>query len=516
MNRNFTCVQTKDKGRFTWLDRDKINVIYSKMFIGGLVIAITMLDKMSGVPGILSGFFVIGGCMNQTYHFTEGKILSPLIKFTIPILLAVFLQAMYGAVDLLIVGRFGNTASVSAVATGSQMIQTITGIITGLTMGITVLLGQKIGENRMDEASRIVGASIGLFAVISIIVTAMMMLTVRPFAELMNAPAAAFEKTVHYVLICSAGIVFIVTYNVISGIFRGMGNSKLPLAFVGIACVTNIVGDFVLVGIFQLDAAGAAIATVTAQAVSIVLSLVIIKKQGFPFVFTKKSIHFHKAEIKRILKLGAPIALQDALTNVSFLIITSIINSLGLIASAAIGVSEKIVIFIMLIPIAYMSSVSAFVAQNIGAGRCDRAKKSMLYAMSTALVFGVMMFCITFWHGHILAGIFSNDAQVIAACAEYMKAYAVDCVLVCVLFCFMGYFNGLGKTMFVMIQGFLAAFLVRIPFSYFMSQKPGVTMLQIGFASPVATILSIFLCVIYFRYVTARETTSEAQFMIHD
>lgn len=445
--------------------------------------------------------------MEQINSFTEGKILSPLIKFTIPILLAIFLQAMYGAVDLLVVGQFGNASSVSAVATGSQIMQTITGLMTGLTMGITIFVGQKIGKKQTSEAAKAIGTAICLFTCISAVVTVIMMLAARSFASEMNSPAEAFEQTVHYVLICSAGTIFIVAYNVISAVFRGIGNSKLPLAFVGIACVTNIVGDLVLVGIFKLDVSGAAIATVFAQAVSVVLSLVIIKKRGLPFPFSMKDIRFHKNEIQNILKLGSPIALQDVLTNVSFLLITSIINSLGLIESAAIGVSEKIVVFIMLIPIAYMSSISAFVAQNIGAGKSERAKKAMYYAMATSLVFGLIMFSFSFWHGNVLAGIFSNDMRVIAACAEYMKAYAIDCVLVCVLFCFMGYFNGCGKTIFVMAQGLLSAFLIRIPFSYFISKIPEVTMLQIGFASPIATVFSIIICIIYFKYCNHREIT---------
>ncbi len=445
--------------------------------------------------------------MEQINHFTEGKLFSPFIKFTIPILLAIFLQAMYGAVDLLIVGQFGDASSVSAVATGSQIMHTITGIITGLTMGTTVLLGQRIGEKRMEDAAKTVGASICLFAVVAIFVTITMMLAARPLAVLMHAPEQAFEKTVHYVMICSGGAVFIVGYNVISGIFRGIGNSKLPLIFVGIACVVNVIGDLILIGVFHLDAVGAAVATIFSQAVSVLLSLIIIRRKGLPFSLSRENIRFQGAEIKGILKLGWPIALEDSLTNFSFLIITSIINSLGLIASAAIGVSERVVIFIMLIPIAYMSSVSAFVAQNIGAKKPERARKTLYYAISTSLFFGVILFCVSFWRGDILAGIFSKDAQVIAACAEYMKAYAVDCVLVCIVFCFMGYFNGCGKTMFVMVQGILAAFLVRIPYSYFMSQVPGATMLQIGFASPIATTFSIILCVIYFLYIHRKKAT---------
>lgn len=439
--------------------------------------------------------------MKDEANFTEGKILAPLIRFSVPILAAVFLQAMYGAVDLLVVGQFGDAAGVSAVSTGSQVMQTVTGIISGLTVGTTVLIGQKTGAKDMAGAARTVGASIAVFGVLAAALSVVMMLGAGRFAAGMHAPAEAFCQTVQYILICSAGILFIVAYNVISGIFRGIGNSRLPLLFVGIACVCNIAGDFLLVGVFRLGAAGAALATVLSQAVSVVLSVRIIHKRGLGFPFSRSDVRFHRSEIRGVLRLGSPIALQDAMTNISFLIITSIINALGLIPSAAIGVSEKVVVFIMLIPISFMSSVSAFSAQNIGAGKPQRARKAMLYAMAVSLCFGAPMFCIAFFRGDFLAGIFARDAQVVLACAQYMKAYAVDCVLVCVLFCFMGYFNGIGKTLFVMVQGVLAAFLVRIPYSYFVSRIPGVTMLEIGFASPLATVFSLVLCMLYDRHV---------------
>ncbi len=448
--------------------------------------------------------------MEQTTNFTEGKILSPLIKFSIPILLALFLQAMYGAIDLMVVGQFGDATGVSAVATGSQVMQTITGIITGLTMGITILVGQKIGQKDRKGAADTIGTAILLFTVVAVILTITMLFAAKPMAALMHAPEAAFEKTVEYILVCSSGIIFIVAYNVISGLFRGLGNSKLPLLFVGIACIMNIIGDYVLVGLFHLDAKGAALATVFAQATSVILSIAIIRKKGLGFPFSKENISFHAMAVKNILRLGSPIALQDALTNISFLIITSIVNAMGLIESAAIGVSEKLVVFIMLIPVSFMSSVSAFTAQNIGAGKPDRARKAMYYAMVTALCFGVAMFSLTFFRGDLLSGIFAKDASVIKASAEYMKAYAIDCLLVCVLFCFMGYFNGSGKTVFVMLQGVLAAFLFRIPFSYFVSRTEGATMLDIGFASPVATTFSIVLCLFYYRHIRKQQNIPEA------
>ncbi len=436
--------------------------------------------------------------MEKITDFTEGKILKPLIMFSLPILAALFLQAMYGAADLMIVGQFADTAGVSAVSTGSQVMQMITGIVSGLTMGTTVLIGQKIGQKNLDDAGKTIGASVCLFLIIAAVITAVFMIFAGQIATLMQAPAKAYKQTVDYILICSVGTVFIVSYNLISGILRGMGNSRLPLLFVGVACIVNIVLDLLFVAVFKWNSAGAAAATVIAQAASVFFALAVIKKRGLAIPFSLKDISFNKEEIIGILKLGSPIALQDALTTVSFLIITAILNALGLIASAAVGVCEKLVIFIMLVPIAYMSSISAFVAQNIGAGKGERAKKAMYSAMGTSVVFGVLMFCLSFFRGDLLASIFTNDPAVIAAAAEYMKAYAIDALLVSVLFCYTGLFNGAGQTMFVMVQGLIATFFVRIPYSYFVSKIAGVTMLQIGFASPVATIISVIMCISYY------------------
>ena len=435
--------------------------------------------------------------MNQN-NFTQGKILGPLLRFALPVLFALFLQAMYGGVDLLIVGQFASARDVSAVSTGSQIMQSITGVITGLAMGVTVLIGQKIGEDKPDEAGNAVGAGICLFMVIGIAVTVVMTAFASPVARMMQAPEEAFDQTVAYVRICSAGTVFIIAYNVIGSVFRGMGNSKMPLITVAIACAVNIAGDILLGAVFRMGAAGAAWATVFAQGVSVLLSGLIIKRLPGPFPFTRKNIRFHKESIWGVLKLGSPIALQDALVSVSFLVILAIVNSLGLVASAGVGVAEKICAFIMLVPVAFSQSMSAFVAQNVGAGRYDRARKALFRGVGASLLAGAVMFYLSFFHGDILCGLFARDAQVIAAGADYLKAYAIDTIFVSFLFCFSGYFNGCGRTFFVMAQGVAGAFLVRIPFSYLMSRTAGATLFQVGLATPASTLLQISLCAGYY------------------
>lgn len=447
--------------------------------------------------------------MTKVSNFTEGKIFSPLLKFTIPILMALFLQTMYGAVDLLIVGQFGNAADVSAVSTGSQVMTAITSMITGLTMGITILIGQKLGEGNKKDAGNVVGSGISIFAIIAIVVTIVVVIFSSSIATLMHVPIEAFDSTASYLKICAMGAIFIVSYNVIGGVFRGLGDSKTPLITVGIACVVNIIGDLIFVGVFKMAATGAACATVLAQAISVILSLILIRRRGLPFEFSRKNIKFYKNLTSQIIKYGAPIALQDVLVNLSFLVIMMIGNSMGVVASAGMGVAQKLVGFIMLIPLSFSQAVSAFVAQNYGAKKYNRAKKVLLYSLAASLGCGIVMFYITFFHGNLLSQIFTKDEAVILASWDYMKSYGIDCLFTAIMFCMVGYFNGCGKTTFVMIQGIVGAFCVRIPVSYLMSKLEPVSLFKVGLATPASTFVQIILCVSFFVFLSKKSAKED-------
>ena len=436
--------------------------------------------------------------MEREHDFTQGPILFALLRFALPVLLALLLQAMYGAVDLQVVGRFGAAADISAVSTGSQIMQTVTMVITGLAMGVTVLLGQKIGEGRPDEAGRAVGCGICLFAAVTLIVTAVMLLAAPGMAVVMQAPADAFDGTVRYVRICSAGAVFIVSYNILGSIFRGLGDSNMPLITVAIACFFNIAGDLLLVGGFGMGVAGAAIATVAAQGISVALSMIIIRRRKLPFALTRADIRFDREITGRILRLGSPVALQDLLVSLSFLAIIAIANAMGTVASAGVGVAEKLCAFVMLVPSAYMQSMSAFVAQNIGAGREDRARRALACGIASSVAAGLLMGWAAFFHGDVLAGLFARDAAVIAAAWAYLKAYAIDCLLTSFLFCFTGYFNGCGQTVFVMVQGFVGALGVRLPMAFLMSRVSPGSLFHLGLSTPASTVVQIALCSGYF------------------
>lgn len=444
--------------------------------------------------------------MEKSHNLSEGNIVPSLVTFAIPVFFALFLQALYGGVDLLVVGQFAETADVSGVATGSMLLSTLTMIITGLSMGITILVGEKMGKREPEEAGRAIGSGICLFAVFALLLTLFMVLGSGMITGLLHAPTEAFAQTSMYIKICGAGSVFIVAYNVLGAVFRGIGDSKTPLITVAIACVVNIAGDLLLVAVFHMGAAGAALATVLAQAVSVLISFILIRRKQLPFEFSRTFIRLERNFIGTELKLGSPVALQELLVGISFLLIQTIVNSFGVVASAGVGVAEKVCAFLLLVPSAYMQSMSAFVAQNMGAGKPKRAKTALRYGVASAFCVGILLSAITFFHGDLLSAIFSKEADVIEASHSYLKAYAIDCLLTPFLFCLTGYYNGCEKTLFVMIQGIIGAFLVRIPIVYLVSRMTGATLFQIGLGTPAASIVQIILCLGMFVYLEKANT----------
>ena len=430
--------------------------------------------------------------MDDRQDFTQGSIFGKMIQFMFPILGALILQAMYGAVDMLIVGRFGTDAGISAVSTGSNIMNLITFVLCALAAGVTILMGRYLGERSNEKIGKLLGSAIAFFGAFAILFTVVLIVFARPAAVLMQAPEEAVDLTVQYIRICGAGFIFVVAYNLISGIFRGMGNSRLPLVFVAIACVVNIVGDLLLVAVFNMNVAGAAIATIAAQAISVLLSLVIIRKEKLPFEFNRTDIRFGK-EIGAFVKIGAPLALQEFLTNITFLALCAFINRLGLDASNGYGIGQKIQSFVLLIPSSLFQCMASFVAQNVGARKEDRAKKGMLYGMAVGASIGVVIALMAFFKGDVLASLFSSDEKAIARAFEYLRGFAPEAVVTSVLFSFMGYFNCHSRSFFVMLQGLAQSLLVRLPMSYIMSIQPDANLMKIGLAAPSATIFGIVL-----------------------
>ena len=432
--------------------------------------------------------------------FTQGSILKKLSMFMLPVLGALVLQAAYGAVDLLVVGQFGSTAGLSAVSTGSQVMNLVTFVVTQLSMGVTVLIARYLGEKRPALIGAVLGGAAIVFTILSAGMFVLLVGFAHPISVLMQAPAEAIQLTVSYVRICGGGILFIVAYNLLAAIFRGLGDSRSPLLFVLVACIVNIAGDLLLVAGFHMDAAGAAIATVAAQAVSVVLAISLLIKKKMPFTIRREDFRLNP-QCRKFLAIGLPLALQEFLTQLSFLALCAFVNRLGLTASSGYGVACKIVNFAMLIPSALMQSMASFVAQNVGAGNQKRARKAMFTGIGLGLVFGCAVFALvllrrtTCWPGSS-----PRTQRSVQKGFEYLKGFAPETIVTAILFSMVGYFNGNNQTLWVMIQGLVQTLLVRLPMAYCMSMQPNASLTKIGLSAPTSTLVGIVLNVGYYLY----------------
>ncbi len=432
---------------------------------------------------------------SQIYDLTTGSISKTLIRFALPFLGSSLLQFLYGVVDMIVVGQFSDAAGVTAVNNSSQIMQLVTSLICGIATGGTVLLGQYIGAKKYRDAGKTVGSMIYLFAGLAAVITAVLLVFGNGIVNLLQVPNEAVVPAQAYLRICGIGTSFIVGYNVVSSILRGIGDSKRPMYFIAISCLLNIVGDLILVGRFRLGAEGAAIATVAAQAVSFLCALVTLFCSGLPFPVARKP---ERQKSIRVLQLGIPVAFQDVFATLSFIIITVVVNLIGLSQSAAVGVVERIIGFSMVIPIAFMSALAVFTAQNIGAGQQPRAKTGLRISLLISLGLTLILFLIMQFFPDFLMGIFTPDKDVIYHGSLYLRTYSIDALMVCFVFCLNGFFSGCGRTTFTMFNCLFSTFIVRVPLVILFASLPNVTMLQIGIAAPVASAVQIIIQIIYY------------------
>lgn len=432
----------------------------------------------------------------RAYDLTQGRITPTLMRFALPFLGASLLQFMYAVVDMIIVGQFSDSAGIAAVNNSSQVMQLVTSLICGIATGGTVLMGQYLGAKQEREAGRTVGNMIALFVVLAVLITAGLLAFGNGLVTLMQVPEEAVVPARAYLRICGLGTVFIVGYNVVASILRGIGDSRRPMYFIAISCVLNIIGDLILVGGFHMGAAGAAIATVVSQAVSFLTALITLCRSGLPFPVTWK---LEGAKVGKVLRLGTPIALQDVMATLSFVIITVVVNIIGLDQSAAVGIVERIIGFSMVIPVAFMSAISVFAAQHIGAQQPQRARKGLWISLGVSLVLTLFLFAAMQLIPEVLMGIFTDDVGVIGHGVLYIRTYSIDALLVCFVFCLNGFFSGCGHTGFTMFNSLFSTFVVRVPLVILFAALPGSTMFHIGIAAPVASVIQIIIQLIYYR-----------------
>ena len=438
-------------------------------------------------------------------ELTSGSVMKNLLFFSLPYLLSFFLQTLYGMADLLIIGQFGSVADTTAVSVGSQVMHMLTVMIVGLAMGATVNIGQAIGGRDNRRAALFTGNTVTLFMGLSSVLTLLLLVLRRAIVSAVSTPADAAAGTVDYLTICFIGIPFITAYNIISAVFRGMGDSKSPMYFIAVACAANIALDYLFIGVLGMGPAGAALGTVLSQAISVIISLIVIKRRSTGLALTKADIRPNKQIIGKILKICIPVAMQDGFIQIAFMVITVIANRRGLNDAAAVGIVEKIIGFLFLVPSSMLSAVSALGAQNIGAQKPERARKTLLYAIFIAAGFGGTVAVIMQFLSSGAVSLFTDSAVVTRLGGEYLRGYAWDWLFAGIHFAFSGYFCACGKSGISFMHNMIAILLVRIPGAYFMSSMFPGTLYPMGLATAAGSLLSALICAAAFIILIKKE-----------
>ena len=439
---------------------------------------------------------------------TSGSVWKNIVYFSLPYLLSYFLQTLYGLADLFIVGQFDGVASTTAVSIGSQVMHMLTVMIAGLAMGTTVNIGRAVGARDSQKASKVVGNTTVLFVGVSVVLAVVLLVLVQPIVRVMSTPAEAVEGTVRYLTICFIGIPFITAYNVIASIFRGLGDSKSPMYFIAVACVANIALDYLFIGALHMGPAGAALGTTLSQTISVAVSLLVILKKKTGISVKRADFRPERVTMGQVLKIGVPIAAQDGFIQVAFIIITIIANRRGLSVAAAVGIVEKIISFLFLVPSSMLSTVSALGAQNMGAGKYERADQILRYAMGIAVGFGLIVSLLIQIIAGPVVGLFTTDVAVILLGAQYIRGYIWDCIFAGVHFSFSGYFCAYGRSEISFIHNLIAILCVRIPGVYLTSKIFPDTLFPMGLATATGSLLSVIICIIAFGWLKKQKRKS--------
>ena len=434
-------------------------------------------------------------------NLTSGSVFKNILYFSLPYLLSYFLQTLYGMADLFIIGQFEGVASTTAVSIGSQVMHMITVMIVGLAMGSTVTIAQAIGARDKKSASRTIGNTVTLFMAVAIGLMIFLLLLVHPIVSVMSTPSEAVSGTVAYLTVCFIGIPCITAYNIISSIFRGLGDSKSPMYFIAIACVVNIGLDYLFMGYFHLGPVGAALGTTLSQLMSVIIALIVILRKDTGISLSRKYFHPDHRSMKKILGIGIPVALQDGFIQIAFIVITIIANRRGLDTAAAVGIVEKIISFLFLVPSSMLSTVSALCAQNIGAKKHARASKTLRYGIMIAVGFGIIVSIIIQFVAEPVVSLFTSDATVIVLGSQYIRGYIFDCIFAGIHFCFSGYFCAYGKSGFSFLHNIVSILCVRIPGVYLTSLWFPSTLFPMGIATACGSLLSVIICLIVFRWM---------------
>ncbi len=436
----------------------------------------------------------------------NAGVLRALPAFALPYLLSCLMQTLYGMADLFIIGRYCGVDATTAVSIGSQVMHMVTVVLVGLAMGTTVLVGKSVGARDGESANAAVGNTVVLFAGISLLLTAGLLFAVRPVLALMSTPVEALEGAAGYLSVCFLGIPFITAYNVIGSIFRGMGNSKTPMLFVAVACVANILLDLLFIGVWGMGPLGAALGTALSQGISVLIALLYMAKRDMGIHLSRRHLRPQRAVLRELMGVGFPIALQDGFIQISFLAVTVFANRRGLQDAAAVGVVEKIIGILFLVPSAMLSTVSALSSQYIGANNPRAARATLRYAILAVVGFGILSASTMLIFAEDVVGLFTDDAVATVMGGQYMRGYVWDCVFAGIHFCFSGYFCAVGRSELSFVHNSASILLVRLPLAYYAATYVKTTLFPMGLATTCGSLLSVLICLIAYRWIRKRES----------
>jgi len=439
---------------------------------------------------------------------TNGSILGTIVSFSLPYLLAYFLQLLYGLADMYIIGQFDGVENTTAVAIGSQVMHLVTVVIVSLAMGSTVMIAKAVGAHDDRRIAGNIGNTASLFLLVGVVLAGLLLLVVKPIVSVMSTPIEAVEGTVNYLIICFIGIPFITAYNVIAAVYRGLGDSRTPMYFVAIACVLNIALDYLFIGGFHLGPSGAALGTTIAQACSVLFSFVWMRVKGLGAKVAFADFKLRRDILGGILKTGSPVAVQDGFVQVAFLIITIIVNRRGLNDAAAVGIVEKIICMLFLVPSAMLSTVSTVSAQNFGAGLAERARATLRVALAITVGYGAVVFIAMQFLAPQTVGLFTHSDDVVRLGAQYLRSYSIDAMLAGAHFCFSGYFIACGYSIVSFIHNFCSIVMARIPLSYYFSIQYPDTLFPMGCAAPTGSALSVVICVGFYIWLCRHQQSA--------
>jgi putative MATE family efflux protein len=424
-------------------------------------------------------------------NLSRGNVLTKLVLFALPFLASNIVQSFYNVADMLIVGNFSGisgTISMSGVNIGGQVTFILTNVVVGLCVGATVLIGQYVGAGNQEALKRVITTIITLLLVLGAGITAAMLVFKGAVLDIIRTPPESYAESDSYLTVTVTGIIFIFGYNALAAILRGMGNSKQPFYFVLVACITNVVLDLLFVAVFHWDAFGAALATVISQALSMFLCIGYMVRNNFHFDFKPSSFKIYGDHLRMILKIGLPTCVQNGITSVSFLFITAIVNIVGGVsASAAVGAVGKFNSFAFMPTIAISASISAMAAQNIGAGRMNRAVQACrIGTVFAAAVTWLFFIFVQVFPAQILS-LFGNDPEMIQDGVTYLRSFSFDFLIIPFIFCINGFLIGGGHTLFTLITSVFSSVVLRIPVCYIFGVVAGWGLFGVGMGAPVAS-----------------------------